>query len=293
MRESGELLARHGGVEAGDAVVRGVDLEQHRAFFRYRGLVVAQVRAVRRADLDHLRARERHDVRYAEGAAYLDELSARDDGFLVLRERREGEDDRRGVVVDGERRLRAGEAAEKPFDVVVALSALAAVERVFERVVGARDFVDRLDGLAREQRAAEVRVYHDAGRVDDAAQAVLRAAREQAARVRGDCVRVEGRVAVFDYLRALGREQVGEQRLHRLASEPLLKFRYPRKREQLVHRRDVSHYFLYLCVQGNSSLNLCSLRIVYEIFENAGRAAQFCARTLDTQSTPLRGRTVD
>ena len=162
------------------------------------------------------------------------------------------EDDRRGVVVDRERRLRAREAAEEPFDVVVALPALAAVERVFERVVGARDFVDRFDRLFREQRTAEVRVYHDAGRVDDAAQAVLRAAREQAARVGCGCVRVEGRVAVFDYLRALGREQVGEQRLHRLSSEPLFKFRYPRKREQLVHRRDVSHYFLYLCVQGNS-----------------------------------------
>ena len=263
-----------------------MNLEQHRAFFRYRGFVVAQVRAVRRADLDHLCARERHDVRDAEGAAYLDELAARDDGLLVLRERREREDDRRGVVVDGERRLRAGEAAEEPFDVVVALPALAAVERVFERVVGTRDLVDRFDRLASEQRAAEVRVYHDAGRVDDAAQAVLRAAREQAAGVGCDCVRVEGRVAVLDYLRALGREQVGEQRLHRLASEPLLKFRYPRKREQLVHRRDVSHYFLYLCVQGNSSLNLCSLRIVYEIFENAGRAAQFCARTLAMQSIP-------
>ena len=99
----------------------------------------------------------------------------------------------------------SGEAAEEPFDVVVALPALAAVERVFERVVSARDFVDRFDRLASEQRAAEVRVYHDAGRVDDAAQAVLRAAREQAARVGCDCVRVEGRVAVLDYLRALCR----------------------------------------------------------------------------------------
>ena len=88
---------------------------------------------------------------------------------------------------------------------VVSLPAFAAVERVFERVVRARDFVDRLDGLAREQRAAEVRVYHDAGRVDDAAQAVLRAAREQAAGVGCDCVSVEGRVAVLDYLRALCR----------------------------------------------------------------------------------------
>ena len=111
VRQSRELFARHGGVEARDAVVRWVDLQQHRTFFGYRGLVVAQVCAVRSADLDHLRAGERHDVRDAEGAAYLDQFSARYDGLFVLRERRESEDDRRGVVVDGERRLRAGEAA--------------------------------------------------------------------------------------------------------------------------------------------------------------------------------------
>ena len=103
-------------------------LQEYRAFFRDRRFVIFEVRAVCRADLDHPCAGKGHDVRDAEGAADLDEFPARDDGFFILRERREGQDHRRRVVVDDERRLRLREAAEQPFHVVVAVAARALFE---------------------------------------------------------------------------------------------------------------------------------------------------------------------
>ena len=93
---------------------------------RQRGLVVGAARAVRRAHLDEPRARGREDLGDPEAAADLDQLPARDDGVAAARERRARQQHRGGAVVDGDRRLRAGQLAQQLLDVVVARAALAA-----------------------------------------------------------------------------------------------------------------------------------------------------------------------
>ena len=84
-RSRAGVLAR----EAHDAVVRGMDLEDRAGALGEGGAVVGDPRAVRRADLDELRAGRGHDVRDPELAADLDQLAARDEDLLALRERRE------------------------------------------------------------------------------------------------------------------------------------------------------------------------------------------------------------
>ena len=74
-----------------------------------RPLVVGGAGAVGRADLDEPRARAREHVGDPEAVADLDQLAARDEHLAALGERREREQHRRGVVVDDERRLGAGE----------------------------------------------------------------------------------------------------------------------------------------------------------------------------------------
>ncbi|VFT34263.1 Uncharacterised protein [Pseudomonas aeruginosa] len=73
---------------------------------------------------------------------------------------------RRRVVVDHGDCLGAGEFADQPGDQVVAVAALAAgqVELQVQRV--ARGQGDRLDGLVRQQGAAEVGMQHRAGQVE-------------------------------------------------------------------------------------------------------------------------------
>src|SRR3972149_4037058 len=82
-------------------------------------LVVAEVGAVRRAHLDGAGAGLRHDLRDAEAAADLDELAARDDDLAPLTQRRQRQEQRRGVVVHGDRRPAAGDAPQQPFYVLV------------------------------------------------------------------------------------------------------------------------------------------------------------------------------
>ena len=76
-----------------------------------RALVVGGARAVRRADLDEPRAGAGEHVGDAEAVADLDQLAARDEHLAALGERREREQHGRGVVVDDERGLGAGQPA--------------------------------------------------------------------------------------------------------------------------------------------------------------------------------------
>ena len=85
-------------------------------------------------------------------------------------ERRAGEQRRRRAVVDRERRLRAGQLAQQPFDVVLARAALAGAEVELEVGVAVRGARHRLARGGGQRCAAEVRVDDDAGRVEHAPQ---------------------------------------------------------------------------------------------------------------------------
>ena len=111
-RDLRDLLEPRPLLEADDAEVRLVDAQEKRRLRADRVLVVGGARAVRRPDLDEPRARAREDVGDPEAVADLDQLAAGDDDLASLRERGEREQHRAGVVVDDERRLRAGQPAE-------------------------------------------------------------------------------------------------------------------------------------------------------------------------------------
>ena len=121
--ELGELGLGH---EAPEGEIAAVHLEQQRGVRVDRGLVVAQMGAVGRADLDQAHARRRHDLGHPERAADLDQLAARHDRGPPLREPREHEQHRGGVVVDDQRARRAREQAQLVLHRRAARAALAA-----------------------------------------------------------------------------------------------------------------------------------------------------------------------
>jgi len=169
-----------------------------------------------------------------------DELAAGDEDRTAVRERSEGEEDRRGIVVDGERVLRREELARRAAHVILPRPAASATGVVLERRVS-RD--DAQDGLARglgQRRAAEVRVQENARRVDGAHERGREAARERVARRGQERLRFRAagsdRVAqlLLDGLPAvegerLGRLGPGEEGVHRRRADGA-HGRYYRKR---------------------------------------------------------------
>ena len=158
--------------------------------------VVAQVRAVRRADLAQPRAASQHDVGDAELAADLDQLAARDDDLAAVGQRLERQQHRGGVVVDDEGVLGAGQPAQQRLHVAVARAALLPGEVELEIGVGrARPPSSRSRASGLRSARPEVGVEHDALRVDDRAQrertapagarSTTRSARSSAGRRRG------------------------------------------------------------------------------------------------------------
>ena len=157
--------------EADHAVVGGVHLEQHGRIRRDGALVIKGVRLVRGAHLHHAGVRLRHDVRYAEAAADLDELASADDGFVAGGELGEHHHDGCRVVVHGDGGLGAGKRADEVFHMVVAAAARHVLDAVFERGVAARRLHHGLYGGLCQHAAAEVGVNDHAGCVDDAPEA--------------------------------------------------------------------------------------------------------------------------
>ena len=155
--------------EADDAEVRLVDAQQERRLRPDRPLVVGRPRPVRRPDLDEPRAGAGEHVGDPEAVADLDQLAARDDDLAALRERGEREQHRRGVVVDDDRGLRAGQPAKQRREVVLARAARAGGEVVLEvgEATRVRDPVER---RRRQRRPPEVRMHEHAGRVENAAE---------------------------------------------------------------------------------------------------------------------------
>ena len=165
-----ELRERRHRREAEDPEIARVDLEQHARVRPDRSGIVAQVRAVRRADLDHPAAGLRHHVGHAKAAADLDELAAGHDDLALVRQRAQHEVDRRSVVVHHERRLGPAQLGRQRADAFLALVALAG-ERVDldDRVAGR--IGDRRARRGGERRTADAGVEHHAGGVDDPAMA--------------------------------------------------------------------------------------------------------------------------
>ena len=160
----------HRGGEALDGVVAGVDLHQQRRARPDRLLEVAQMGAVGCSDLAQFGAGAAHDVGHPEGAADLDQLTARDQHLLARRQGVEQQEDRCRVVVDQGRGLGAGQLAQQGLDDVVAVAASAALQVVFQRAGVARGGDQRRDRFIRQGRAAQVGMQHGAGEVVDRAQ---------------------------------------------------------------------------------------------------------------------------
>ena len=144
-RAAGRAAARLGQLgepralgEADDAEVRLVHAQQNGRLRPDRVLVVGGARPVRRPHLDEPRARAREHVGDPEAVADLDQLAARDEHLAALGERSEREQHGRGVVVDDERGLGAGQPAEDRREVILPRAALARREVVLEVRVAAR-----------------------------------------------------------------------------------------------------------------------------------------------------------
>ena len=129
--------------------------------------IIPRVRPVGRPDLTQAGAAAPHDVRDTELAPDLDELSPGDDDFFAGRKRFQREQHRGRVVVHDERVLGAAQPTEHRLDVAVAGPALLRDEIELEVRVRARDAAQALDGERAQKRAAEIRMEHDAGGVDD------------------------------------------------------------------------------------------------------------------------------
>ena len=170
VRQRRQLLERRLGREPDDAVVARVHAQDRARALGPGGLEVLEVGAVGGADLDQLGAALAQDVGDAEAVADLDELAAGDEHLAAARRGGERQQDGRGVVVDDERVLGAGDGAEHVVDVVLARGAFAARQAVLEVRVAHGGGDDGLDRRPRQQRAPQVGVHDDAGRVDDAPQ---------------------------------------------------------------------------------------------------------------------------
>ena len=133
--------------------------------------VVGQVRAVRRPHFDQTGAALRHDLRYPESAADLDQLAAGDDDLSPGRQRRKRQQQGGRVVVDRHRRLGAGQAAEQRLDVNVPVASFALGEVELEVAIAAARGRHRRYRFRRHGGAPQVGVDDDARGVDHASQA--------------------------------------------------------------------------------------------------------------------------
>ena len=170
LRDRGELLQARLLREPDDSKVGLVHAEEERRLARDRVFVISRARPVRRPDLAQPRAGARKHVRDAKAVADLDQLAAGDEHVAPLRQCGEREHHRGSVVVDDERRLGAGQAAQDRRDMVLARSACARKQVVLEVGVAARGVEHAHQRLLGERRASQIRVRDHTGRVEHASQ---------------------------------------------------------------------------------------------------------------------------
>jgi hypothetical protein len=107
---------------------------------------------------------------HAELAADFDQLTARYEHLLTLRQRVQQQKDGGGIIVHDRRFLCAGDLHEEGFQVPVPISApaLGEVELQIHRTAGR--VRDRFDRLLRQQRAAEIGMQDRARKVEHGLQ---------------------------------------------------------------------------------------------------------------------------
>ncbi len=194
--ERRELVGRDVGDEAGLLEVAAVHFQDDRAVRFQRASIVGEVRAIRRANLDQARAAPLHDLGNTEASADLDQFAARHDRRAAVGQCVERQHQSRRAVVHDQRVLGAGELAQQRRAVRVARPALAARYVVFEIRESARHTVDRVQRHGGERRSAEVRVQHDARRVDHAPQRTTRGIVHGVRHGRGPALGVGGSLGV-------------------------------------------------------------------------------------------------
>ena len=151
-----------------DPVVARVHLE-HQGDARPDGaLVVADPRAVRRADFDQARAARFEDLRNPERTADLDQFAAGQQDLAAGRQAGECESQRGGVVVDDQGRLGAGEGAHQVLHSSAAVAAPSRIEAHLQIAVGVETIGQVGHDFAGQRRSAQVGVEEDARRVEHA-----------------------------------------------------------------------------------------------------------------------------
>ena len=170
-RQRGQL---HVGREAADLEVAAVHLEQQRRVRSDRAPVVLGMRPIRRPDFDEPGAGRFDHVRQPERAADLDQLAPRDEDLAAAGQRLDRQHQRAGVVVDREGRFGAGEQRELAGDGIQPVAAATGREVQLQIPVVRRRARGRRGGRRRQQRATEIGMERDAGRIDDARRAGAR-----------------------------------------------------------------------------------------------------------------------
>src|SRR5262249_30586861 len=146
--------------------IAGVDAHQGRGRLADRRLVIGDVSPVSGADLDEAGAALGHDVGDTKAAADFHELAPRYDNLAPPGEGHEDEQQGRGVVVDGDRGLGAGDPGYERVDVFVAAAAFTRRQIEFEIAVATADRFHGSAGGVGEGRPAEVGVNDHARGVD-------------------------------------------------------------------------------------------------------------------------------
>ena len=131
-REGRKLAAVGARHKPGDLEIACVHAEDRAGLLADRARVVAGVGAIRRTDLDELRAGAPEHVRDAEAAADLDQLATRHDDLLARGERREGEQDGCRVVIDHDRVFGGREVGQEAGGVTVTFAAFSGDEVVLD-----------------------------------------------------------------------------------------------------------------------------------------------------------------
>jgi hypothetical protein len=156
--------------EAALLEVAAVHLQEQRRVGADGALVVVPVGAVGGPHLDQADAGAGDDLRQAEGPADLDQLAPRDDHLAAPRQGVEGQQQGRRVVVDGQGRLGAAEYGELLGHGPEAVTPPARVDVELQVAVAGRRR-RRGRGGRGQGRPPQVRVEHDARRIDDRGRA--------------------------------------------------------------------------------------------------------------------------
>ena len=235
-----ELARADVGREADHPVVGGVDLQQQRRVGGDRLGVIAQVRAIGGPHLAQYGPAAPHDVRDAELAADLDQLAARDDDFLAVRQRLERQQHGGGVVVDDQRVLGAGEPAQQRLHMAVARAALLGGDVHLEVRVRGADRQHPLQRQRAQQRAPQVGVQHHAGGVDDRSEREQSRLLDLPHHASGEHLEVRGRATVLARATALGVDDVANHHRQAGARDPGDLGPLGQGAEQLIDRRQAS-----------------------------------------------------